>query len=395
MTSTGPVALQRCVTFVGRTTNWMYDHLRMVPRYRPVVLCNNLENRDEFPELEARELHGGGLLERIWHRLAGGRLYPPFRRTLQRAEPRVLHSHFGYVAENDLSIQRALDCPWVVAFYGADVYELGRSAEWRDRFGPVFEEADRVLALGPTMADELESMGCPNEKIRVHPLGVDLESLPSAARRKGPDEQLRILFAGTFREKKGIPYLIRGAAMARDAGVPLRVELVGDASSKPGDAEMKEEVFGLIDDLEMTPCVTHHSWLPFADLLELALESHVFAAPSVTADNGDSEGTPFVIQQVMATGMPVISTRHSDIPYIFGSRTDLLLPERDPQAIADRIQAYAESPDRLVDDGRELRREIGSRLDVRDRAAELAELYDGLDGTGTRRRRRGMAASTA
>ena len=44
-----PVALQRCGEFVGRTQNWIYDHLRHVPRYRPVILCEELCNRSEVP----------------------------------------------------------------------------------------------------------------------------------------------------------------------------------------------------------------------------------------------------------------------------------------------------------------------------------------------------------
>src|SRR2546425_557328 len=57
-----PVALQRCDAFVGRTTNWLYDHLRFVPRYTPLVLCDNLMLRDEFrglyPGAGARTQHG-------------------------------------------------------------------------------------------------------------------------------------------------------------------------------------------------------------------------------------------------------------------------------------------------------------------------------------------------
>lgn len=48
-----PVTLQRCVLFVGRTTNWLYEHLRFVPRYGRIILCDMLVNREEFSELEA------------------------------------------------------------------------------------------------------------------------------------------------------------------------------------------------------------------------------------------------------------------------------------------------------------------------------------------------------
>ena len=52
-----PVALHRSDQFVGRTMNWLYDHLRLVPRYRIVVFSDTLENRDEFPLLEARNFN--------------------------------------------------------------------------------------------------------------------------------------------------------------------------------------------------------------------------------------------------------------------------------------------------------------------------------------------------
>src|SRR5438445_7439584 len=94
--------LQRTEQFVGRTMYWLYDHLRVLPRYTPLVLCDTLANRLEFPELEARTLDRDRLGRRIWRRLAGRRLFPPDRIWLSRVAPRVLQSTFGYVAINAL-----------------------------------------------------------------------------------------------------------------------------------------------------------------------------------------------------------------------------------------------------------------------------------------------------
>lgn len=46
------IALQRTGEFVGRTTNWLYDHLPFLPRYTPTVVCDRLANRQEFSDLE-------------------------------------------------------------------------------------------------------------------------------------------------------------------------------------------------------------------------------------------------------------------------------------------------------------------------------------------------------
>jgi colanic acid/amylovoran biosynthesis glycosyltransferase len=228
------------------------------------------------------------------------------------------------------------------------------------------------------MAVRLEELGCPSEKVVIHPLGVDVKGLPNRPRVLGPGEPLQILFAGTFREKKGIPYVIEAVALARRAGVRLKLHLVGDAQSKPGDRETKEAVFQQIKHLHLEEVVTHYPFLEFRKLITLALHSHIFVAPSVTAKDGDAEGTPFVLQQMMATGMPAIATVHSDIPFLFGQHAHLLVPEHDARAIAERLQRYADDPDTLIGDGMALRDQIRRAFDVPQCAVQLSNVYDAV-----------------
>lgn len=383
--SPAPRVLQRIDRFVGRTTNWLYDHLRYVPRHAPVVLCDDLDNRAEFPLLEARRRDNYAFSHRVWRRLMGDRPHPADAWWLRRTHPAVLHSHFGYVATRDFGLHGFLDVPWLVSFYGADVYELGQSQALNDEYALMFQRMDLALALGPQMAIGLETLGCPKSKIVVHPLGVDVDSIASCDRVLEPGSPLKILFAGTFREKKGIEYLIQGAADARRRGVRLHVTLVGDALQKPGDAETKAAILRAIDRLNMNDVVTRHAYVPFDQLMEMALTSHVFVAPSVTSASGDAEGTPFVLQQMMASGIPVIATAHSDIPYIFGELRGLLIPERDADAIARRLQAYWEQPETVTHDGALMLKQIRTGFDVRVRAAALSDIYDSVCGSPSKR----------
>ncbi len=370
------VALQRCDRFVGRTMNWLYDHLRLLHRHQPLIIADQLHNRTEFPQLTAWQVKHYALPRRVWRRLSGKELFPPDVWRIQSQAPRVLHSHFGYVAAQDESLARALEVPWLVGFYGADVYEIGKDPVWQERYAQIFPQIAAVLPLGPAMREQLILLGCPREKIVVHPLGVEVDALPWRVRERTSGEPLRILFAGTFREKKGVTYLLEAVAIARRKKVPLRLELVGDEADKPGDRETKLEILTAISRWGLESCTTHRPFLPFADLMRLALDCHLFAAPSVTAANGDSEGTPFVLQQMMATAMPAISTVHSDIPYIFGSMKSMLVPERDASALADRICHYADSPDALARDGLALRDQIRACFDARDCAGRLDAIYD-------------------
>jgi glycosyltransferase involved in cell wall biosynthesis len=81
---------------------------------------------------------------------------------------------------------------------------------------------------------------------------------------------------------------------------------------------------------------------------------------------------------MMATAMPVISTVHADIPYLFGAHAKWLVAERDADAVADRLQMYFEDPDRLTADGLALRQQIKKFFNVRHCAAHLSDLYQAI-----------------
>src|SRR5438046_2095177 len=70
------VALQRCDTFVSRAMNWLYDHLRFVPRHTPLILCDRRMLREEFPELDVWVLDNEQVSRRLWRRIAREHLYP-------------------------------------------------------------------------------------------------------------------------------------------------------------------------------------------------------------------------------------------------------------------------------------------------------------------------------
>ncbi len=359
---TAPAALERCDRFVARTMNWMYDHLRVLTRCSPLILTDHVENRSESAELKAWQWRPETLPRRVWHKPRGSEPWPPDLHRLRRGEPVLLHSHFGWVATGDHTLREAMELPWIVGIYGAEAYELPRNPAWRP---------------------QLEALGCDREKLVVHNLGVDLDALHFKARVRSPDEPLWILFAGTFREKKGVPDLIDALHLLEGNGVPVHLELVGDAAMKPGDAETKAEILARIRRWGLEDAVTRHPFLPFGELVELARHCHVLATPSVTAASGDAEGTVFITQQTMATGMPVVATRHADIPYTFGDLADSLVPERDPPALAAALRRYVEVPDALTTDGARVRRHAEENLDLRKAAEALARIYDRVtDGPG-------------
>ena len=62
--------------------------------------------------------------------------------------------------------------------------------------------------------------------------------------------------------------------------------------------------------------------------------------PSITAQNGDTEaGAPVAILETQATGLPVISSYHADIPeVVVDGKSALLAPERDVGTLAKHLE---------------------------------------------------------
>ena len=104
--------------------------------------------------------------------------------------------------------------------------------------------------------------------------------------------------------------------------------------------------------------------------------SHIFVLPSVTASDGDEEGTPTAIVEAMAAGLPVVSTRHSGIPeQVEDGVSGLLVAERDALGLANALKKLLQEPVRWSVMGSAGRRQAERAFDSRTLARDLLSLY--------------------
>ena len=99
-------------------------------------------------------------------------------RNCLRLKPDVIHSHFGTTGWDDSFVVRLTKAKHIVTFYGFDVNMIPKQNPlWRNRYKALFQSADLFLCEGPHMAECIKALGCPQEKIRVHHLGVEVDKL--------------------------------------------------------------------------------------------------------------------------------------------------------------------------------------------------------------------------
>lgn len=258
----------------------------------------------------------------------------------------IVHSHFGHVGWADRCAVKHIGAKHVVTFYGLDVNKLPtQQPVWRDRYAELFESADLFLCEGSHMAQHLMRMGCPPHKVQVQHLGVNVEGIDSRPRQWRPGETLKVLIVASFREKKGIPYALEALACLQDH-VALEVTIIGDAGPASPEQVEKTRILSTLEKTGLSARTRLLGYQSHAVMFREAYAHHIFLHPSVTASDGDSEGgAPVCLTEMMATGMPVVSTWHCDIPEVVGpAHHAFLAKERDVAGLVDCLTRLIEKP---------------------------------------------------
>ena len=110
--------------------------------------------------------------------------------------------------------------------------------------------------------------------------------------------------------------------------------------------------------------------------------SDLFVAPSVTAADGDMEGMPLVVAEAIATGLPVLGTRHSGIPEAArDGENGILVDERDVGGLAEALVELSQVA-RLRAAGRRSRAIAEAEFNTEIQGDRLLEILQTVAGPG-------------
>lgn len=250
----------------------------------------------------------------------------------------VLHAHFGPVGNSYRFAKALWRAPLVVGFHGYDfssVIKKSGEAVYRQ----LFEAADAVTVNSEFMGGKLRELGCPAAKLHKLLYGIDLSRFSGKAFVRTEGEPVRILTIGRLVEKKGLEYSLRAFAQVRQAHPEMRYDIVGDGP-------LRGMLQGLIEKLGQHDAVILHGAKEGETVRAVLAKADVFMLASVTAADGDQEGTPVSLLEAQASGIPVLATKHSGIPEIVrDGEGGFLVAERNVDQLAEQLRYLVEHPE--------------------------------------------------
>jgi colanic acid/amylovoran biosynthesis glycosyltransferase len=360
MSSSRPTAAVYRSTLLPYSETFVLAQARGLRRYRSLLV-----GQRQLPEFDASDER---LILSTGERLAA----PNHAAALLRpSRPALIHAHFAPDAIEAAPIAAALDIPLVATVHGFDVARhTGLRAgprQWRygRRLLAFLRTPTTIVAVSDHIRELLLSRGADPQRVHRLHIGVDRAAFPYVPLdgRSSRD----VLAIGRLVEKKGFADLLRAFRMvsARHPDATLTIL---------GDGPLRSELSRLAGPDDRVALVGAQ---PVSEVRELLARAAVLAVPSVTARDGDTEGLPTVVIEAMASGTPVVGTRHAGIPEaVIDGRTGRLVPERSPRALADALVGLLDDPDARARMGLAATERAEQRFCLSAQTAKLEALYD-------------------
>jgi colanic acid/amylovoran biosynthesis glycosyltransferase len=368
-----------CSSFLKVEMLHIYRQIKALRGVDTFVVTKELQNAEHFPfpHIEVIPKRRTNLLVHGWLKFVERRPpivyrgeYQTLDSLLKRHGADLMHIYFGHTGVHLLPFIEQWDKPCVVSFHGADVADKPEIKDYHGKLARLFNAVPLVLARSQSLADRLIQFGCPPEKLRINRTGVPLDEFPFVDREPPSDGQWKIVQACRLIPKKGVATSLRAFAIFKKDHPKAEFFLAGKGPLQP-ELEMLAAGLGIFKD------VRFEGFLSQAELVKLYASSHLLLHPSETLPNQDQEGVPNSVLEAMATGLPVVATRHGGIPEaVEHGRNGFLANEEDHTGLANAMEQITRSPGLLRDMGLRARDMVAERFAQKAQINQLESFYE-------------------
>src|SRR5215218_1567923 len=299
---------------------------------------------------------------------------------LKFQQPNVVHAHFWMSAWASAQAARRLHLPLLVTFHAlgsvkrryqgpADTSPLNRIRVEVAVAGA----ADRIVATATEEVRELALLGVPSSKVSVVPCGVDLEHFTPAPDTNVPPSvpqrscRYRLLSVGRLVPRKGYEIMIEALTWLPETEFLIAGGASGDATAEAEHDRLVAvaERLGVADRVQLVGQIAR------ADMPALLRSADLVVCSPWYEPFG------IVPLEAMACGVPVVASAVGGmLDTVVDSVTGVLIPPRDPVALADVVGPLLESPIRRAEFARAGLERVRSCYSWDRVAADTAAVYE-------------------
>lgn len=373
MRGTRPKAIIYCDHLLYPSETFIRAQAYALKQYEPVFAGLRRVDGLELPEEQTHVIHDGsisGRVEEVAFKLAA--IAPRFRKTLSALQPRLLHAHFGADAYRALPLARWLGIPLIATFHGSDAtvtnVRLRKAPYGHRRYlanRPRLQQgAAQIIAVSQFVRSKLLEQGYPDEKVKVHYIGIDTKLFSQETKNSEP----YVLFVGRLAERKGAEYLIRAMAEVQQEFPHLELVLIGDG---PLRSSLEQQARSSLKKYRFLGVQTP------GQVRDWMARARVFAAPSIRVESGEEEGLGMVFLEAQAMQTPVVSFASGGIGEAVEHQvTGFLSNERDWQSLARDIVQLERDPALRHNMGMAGKDRVHRLFDIERQTAILEDMYN-------------------
>ncbi len=265
-----------------------------------------------------------------------------------------LHAHFATSAATVAMLGAAMS--GVTYSFTAHAKDIYIDSVDHDHMRRLLQGAARVITVSDyNAAHFVRQYGHDADKVTRIYNGLPMASLEY---QSPVTRQRRILGVGRLVEKKGFDDLVAACGILRARGVEFACDIIGDGSLAPVLGQQIAEL-GLHNHVHLL------GPKPQGEVMSHIRRAAVLAAPCIVGQDGNRDGLPTVLLEAMALGTPCISTDVTGITEaVEHERTGLIVPQRDPQVLADAIEQLLDSPSLRCDLAKAARQRVEECFDI-------------------------------
>jgi colanic acid/amylovoran biosynthesis glycosyltransferase len=255
----------------------------------------------------------------------------------------VVFTEYGTVGSMVTQACKIANVPLVIHFHGADAFHQKTINDYLPYYKKAFDYASGIIAVSLDMVEQLVKLGAPRHKISFISCGVDVVKFDSVHLTN----QNNFISVGRFVEKKSPLSVIKAFSLVANKLPNCKLFMVGNGP-------LFKQSQALIQALNLGNKITLTGIVNQQEIKKLLENSKCYIQHSVTAKDGDKEGTPVSILEAAASGLPIVSTKHGGINQaVIDGVTGFLVNEYAIDEMANKMIKIALTPQQtLIDMGK-------------------------------------------